>query len=94
LSGGPFGIDPWRFFGTLAAVRLIRLGAEGGLAGELWKADSWMMESRAFEYAIGALAIVALIGTTISAISAIAVWRSTHAAPPLASSQNNLSVKR
>ena len=77
LTSGAFRVDPWRFFGTLAAVRLARFGAEAGLAviygGTLLR---WM-EAPAFTVAVIALAVLAVVGTIVSAITVV---RSTRRA--------------
>jgi membrane protein YqaA with SNARE-associated domain len=72
LASGAVGGQPWSFFTTLAAVRLLRFMAEAGLAAIYGRRILSWMQSAVFEWIVGALIALALIGT---AVSAIAVWR-------------------
>lgn len=69
LASGAFGLDVWRFFGTLAAVRLLRFGAESALAARYGERIVGWMESTVFEVIVGLLIVLALAGTAISAVS-------------------------
>jgi membrane protein YqaA with SNARE-associated domain len=75
LVSGAFGGQPWTFFTTLAAVRLVRFLAEGGLAAIYGRRILGWMQSTAFELIIGALIVLAVTGTIVSGV---AVYRSTR----------------
>jgi membrane protein YqaA with SNARE-associated domain len=75
LASGAFGGHAWTFFTTLAVVRLLRFLAEGGLAGIYGRRILGWMQSTTFEVVIGALIVLALIGTIVSGV---AVYRSTR----------------
>ena len=66
LVSGAGGLDPWRFFRTLAAVRLVRFGAEGALAARYGRQILVWMDSTAFEVAVGLLIVLAIGGTIVS----------------------------
>jgi membrane protein YqaA with SNARE-associated domain len=72
LASGAFALDAWRFFTTLVAVRLLRFGTEAALAARYGRGILGWMESTAFEVAVGALIVLAIAGT---AVSAYAVFR-------------------
>lgn len=75
LASGAFGGHPWTFFTTLAGVRVVRFLAEGGLAAIYGgRILSWM-QSTVFEVIVGALIVLAVVGTVVSGI---AVVRSTR----------------
>jgi membrane protein YqaA with SNARE-associated domain len=85
LTSGAFRVDAWSFFLTLSGVRLLRFGAESGLAAHYGRGIMSWMRSTTFEVIVGAMIVLAVVGTVISAA---AVWRSTHrkertAPPPL-----------
>ena len=71
LASGACALDPWRFFSTLAAVRVLRFGLEGALAAWYGRQILVWMDSTAFEVAIGALIALAIAGTIVSAIAAL-----------------------
>jgi membrane protein YqaA with SNARE-associated domain len=79
LASGAFGGQAWTFFTTLAAVRLMRFLAEGGLAGIYGRRILGWMQSTTFEVVIGALIVLAMIGTIVSGV---AVYRSTRRSTP------------
>jgi membrane protein YqaA with SNARE-associated domain len=76
LATGALRANPWSFFATLAIVRLIRFLVEAALAARYGRRILTWMDSTTFEVVVAALIVLAIVGT---AISAVAVWRSTHA---------------
>jgi membrane protein YqaA with SNARE-associated domain len=74
LTSGAFRVNAWHFFVTLAGVRLLRFMVEGALAARYGKGILGWMESTTFTVIIGALIVLAVAGTVVSAI---AVYRST-----------------
>jgi membrane protein YqaA with SNARE-associated domain len=76
LTSGALRVDPWRFFITLGTVRLLRFGAESGLAVRYGRGILVWMESPAFELVVAGLTVMAFAGT---AVSAVAVIRGTEA---------------
>jgi undecaprenyl-diphosphatase len=75
LASGAFGGQPWTFFTTLGAVRLLRFLAEGGLAAIYGRRILTWMESTTFEVIVGVLIALAVIGTIVSGV---AVYRGTR----------------
>lgn len=75
VASGAFGGQPWSFFSTLAGVRLIRFLAEAGLAAMYGRRILVWMQSAVFEWIVGALIALAVVGTIVSAI---AVYRSSR----------------
>ena len=75
LASGAFALDVKKFFGTLAAVRLLRFGVEGALAARYGEQIVGWMESTAFEVTVGVLIVAAIAGTVMSAVS---VFRTTR----------------
>jgi membrane protein YqaA with SNARE-associated domain len=73
LASGAFALDMWRFFATLAAVRVLRFGLEGALAARYGRSILGWMETPVFEATVGALIVLAFAGTVISAVK---VYRS------------------
>ena len=74
LASGAFGVQPWSFFTTLAGVRLLRFGIEAALAARFGRGILAWMKSSTFQWIVGGLIALAVVGTVISAI---AVVRST-----------------
>lgn len=66
LAAGAFGLDVWKFLGTLAIVRLLRFGVEAWLASEFGPRITTWMESTVFEVVVGGFIATALVGTAIS----------------------------
>jgi membrane protein YqaA with SNARE-associated domain len=77
LTSGALALNPWTLFGTLAAVRLFRFGAESALAAHYGSLLLVWMDSTAFEAAVTALIAFALIGTIASGV---AVYRGSRQA--------------
>jgi membrane protein YqaA with SNARE-associated domain len=71
LASGACALDAWRFFGTLAAVRLLRFGLEGALAARYGRRILVWMDSTAFEVVVAALIVLAMAGTIVSAVAAV-----------------------
>src|SRR6185436_17483084 len=78
LASGAFGANVWTFLTTLAGVRLLRFAIEAALAAYYGRGILAWMQSRTFALIVGALVVMALVGT---AISAVAVARSTRRGP-------------
>ena len=76
LASGAFGVNRWKFFGTLAGVRLLRFVVEGALAARYGQRIVGWMESPTFTAVVGTLAAVAIVGTIVSGV---AVYRGTRA---------------
>jgi membrane protein YqaA with SNARE-associated domain len=76
LTSGALAVDPWRFFGTFAAVRLLRFGIEAVLAHTYGAGILRVLESDAFQMVIGGFVVIAIAGTTASAVL---LWRGTRA---------------
>ena len=77
LTSGALAPNPWPFFGTLAAARVLRFGVEGALASYYGRQILRWMKTPMFEAIIGALIALAVIGTIASAIALV---RSTRGA--------------
>jgi membrane protein YqaA with SNARE-associated domain len=73
LTSGAFHANPWQFFVTLAGVRMLRFTIEGALAARYGRGILAWMESTTFTVVVGALIVLAVAGTVVSAI---AVYRS------------------
>lgn len=78
VASGAFGAQPWSFFTTLSGVRLLRFLCESGLAAIYGRRILVWMQSSVFEWIVGALILLAVVGTLTSAI---AVYRSSRRAP-------------
>ena len=75
VTSGAFRVDAWNFFLALAGVRLLRFGAEGGLAAHYGRGIISWTRSTTFEVIVGLLIGLAVVGTIASAVT---VWRGTH----------------
>lgn len=78
LTSGAWRVNAWTFFVTLAAVRMGRFLAEGALAAHYGRGLLAWMQSSTFKITVGGLAVIAVIGTIVSAV---AVYRSTRSGP-------------
>lgn len=87
LTSGAGHVNAWIFFATLGAVRMVRFLAEGALAAHYGKGIIGWMQSTTFTMIVGGMAVIAIVGTVVSAI---ALYRSAkrdrasgprHAAP-------------
>lgn len=75
LTSGALRADATAFLLTLAGVRLLRFGVESALGARYGRGILKWMESTTFEVIVGALIVLAVAGTLVSAV---AVWRSTR----------------
>jgi membrane protein YqaA with SNARE-associated domain len=71
VTSGALGMDPRIFLATLAACRALRFGLESALAARYGSQILRWMKTPSFEIVIGALILLALIGTAISAIAIV-----------------------
>jgi membrane protein YqaA with SNARE-associated domain len=90
LASGAGRLNPWTFFSTLAGVRLLRFGVEGGLAVRYGRGILAWMESPTFLAIVITLATVAVVGTIASAV---AIYRSARRGPRNTSVDQKLSRK-
>jgi membrane protein YqaA with SNARE-associated domain len=75
LTSGALGVDPYRFFSTLALFRLVRFIVEAGLAARYGRRILAWMKSPTFEVVVGALIVLAVAGTLVSAVAVIRATR-------------------
>lgn len=75
LASGALRVNPWSFLTTLSGVRLLRFLVEAGLAAKYGRRILAWMQSTTFEVIVIVLIVLAIVGT---AVSAVAVWKSTH----------------
>jgi membrane protein YqaA with SNARE-associated domain len=75
LTCGALDVSRWRFFVTFGIVRLLRFGAEAVLARVYGRGVLAVLQSEAFQMAILAFVVIAVLGTVTSAVL---LWRSTH----------------
>jgi membrane protein YqaA with SNARE-associated domain len=71
LTSGALHVSIWEFFTTLAGVRLLRFGVEGGLAARYGRGIVVWMESDIFQWFVGAFIVLAGAGTIISAVALV-----------------------
>src|SRR6476620_582561 len=67
LTSGAWRVNAWTFFTTLAGVRSVRFLAESALAAYYGRALLAWMQSSTFKIAVGALTVIAVVGTIVSA---------------------------
>ena len=75
LASGAFGMNPWSFFGALAAMRVFRFGVEAALAARYGSGILRWMNTPSFHMVVGVFIALAVIGTVVSAAL---VWRSSR----------------
>lgn len=80
LTCGALAVNPWRFFGTFATVRLLRFGAEAVLARVYGRGVLQALQSDGFQVVIVGFAVIAVLGTIVSGIM---LWRSSRAQRPV-----------
>lgn len=68
LTGGALGMNSWKFFGAMASVRLARFTLEAALAARYGQGIVQWMESPIFTAIVGSLAVIAVVGTIVSAV--------------------------
>jgi membrane protein YqaA with SNARE-associated domain len=69
LAGGAFGMNPWSFFGALAAARVFRFGVEAALAAHYGRGVLRWMRTPMFQNVVGVFIVLALVGTIVSAVA-------------------------
>jgi membrane protein YqaA with SNARE-associated domain len=69
LTGGALRMNVWAFFTTLAGARVLRFGIEAALASVYGSQILRWMKTPTFEYAVGTLAVLAVVGTVVSAVA-------------------------
>ena len=75
LTCGALKVDPWTFFSTFAAMRVLRFGAEALLARRYGRGVLRVLESSTFQWIIIGFVVLALIGTVVSGV---VLWRRTR----------------
>lgn len=68
LAAGALHLDAWRFFTTLAAVKLLRFGAVALLALRFGPGITRWTESTVFEIVVGGFILLAVGGTIVSGV--------------------------
>jgi membrane protein YqaA with SNARE-associated domain len=81
LTSGAFRVNAWHFLLSLAGVRLLRFMIEAGLAARYGRALLAWMESPVFTVAVGILAVLAIVGTIVSAVAVARSTRRSRGAP-------------
>ena len=71
LTSGALGVDVRSFFLTLTAARLVRFAIEAYLARRYGRGILAWMKTDTFVMLVAALAILAIVGTTISVITVV-----------------------
>jgi len=75
LTCGALNVNPWRFFATFGAVRLLRYGAEALLALRYGRGILRVLQSDTFQMVIAGFVVIAIVG---SIVSVVLLWRSSH----------------
>lgn len=75
LTCGALRVDHWRFFTTFGAARLARFGAEGVLAVVYGRRILRVLQSEPFQIVVIGFIVIAVLGTSVSAVM---LWRSTR----------------
>ncbi len=75
LTCGALNVNRWLFFGTFAAMRLLRFSVEATLARVYGRGILRVIESDAFQLVIVGFIIITIIGT---AVSAAMLWKKTR----------------
>jgi membrane protein YqaA with SNARE-associated domain len=68
LTAGALRMSPWRFFPAMGGVRLARFGAEAALASRYGEGIMRWTETPVFTAIVGGLAVLAIVGTIVSAV--------------------------
>jgi membrane protein YqaA with SNARE-associated domain len=82
LTSGACQANAWSFLTTLAGARLVRFGVETGLAARYGRRILVWMETPIFQTMVGALIILAVVGTAVSAIAALRSRRGEETSRP------------
>jgi membrane protein YqaA with SNARE-associated domain len=80
LTCGALAVNPWRFFGTFATVRLLRFGVEAVLARVYGRGVLQILQSDEFQLVVIAFAVIAVIGTIVSGV---VLWRHSRPQRPV-----------
>ncbi len=80
LTCGALAVNPWRFFGTFATVRLLRFGIEAVLARVYGSGVLRVLESGEFQVVVIGFAVIAVIGTIASGV---VLWRHSRPQRPV-----------
>ena len=75
LTCGALKVNVWRFLAIFGVVRLLRFGAEAGLAVVYGRGILRVLQSDTFQMAVAIFIGIAIIGTIGSGI---VLWRATH----------------
>lgn len=75
LTCGALGVNPWRFFATFGAVRLLRFGGEAVLARIYGRGILRVLQSDMFQMVVAGFIVIAIVGTIVSLVM---LWRSSH----------------
>jgi membrane protein YqaA with SNARE-associated domain len=75
LTCGALNVNPWRFFATFAAVRLLRFGGEAVLARIYGRGILRVLQSDTFQMVVAGFIVIAIVG---SIVSIVMLWRSSH----------------
>jgi membrane protein YqaA with SNARE-associated domain len=75
LTCGALNVNPWRFFATFGAVRLLRFGAEAVLALRYGRGILRVLQSDTFQTVVVGFIVMAIVG---SIVSVVLLWRSSH----------------
>jgi membrane protein YqaA with SNARE-associated domain len=75
LTCGALNVNPWRFFGTFGAVRLLRFGGEAVLARIYGRGILRVLQSDSFQMIVAGFIVIAVVGTIVSVVM---LWRSSH----------------
>lgn len=81
VAAGALNASKRRFFGTLAAVRLLRFGAAAWLAGRFGQHVTAWLDSRAFEVLALVLVAAAVVGTVLSSVKCARSMRQPRPEP-------------
>lgn len=71
LVSGAVGMNPWSFFTALAGARMFRFGVECALAYHYGSQILRWMKTPTFQVLVGAIIVLAVVGTIVSAIVAV-----------------------
>src|SRR5687768_2639653 len=75
LTCGALDVNPWRFFGTFGAVRLLRFGAEAVLARIYGRGILRVLQSDTFQMVVAGFIVIAIVGTIVSVVM---LWRGSR----------------
>lgn len=75
LTCGALRVNPWRFFTTFGAMRLLRFGTEAALALVFGRSILQILRSDMFQFVVAGFIVLAIAGTIVSAVL---LWRSTR----------------